>query len=455
MASDVDDLTTFYADLSSIFENDSSSSIEPSYNTIVTDVNTEGSYHPTFGSFFSANSDPLSGAAFVASSSPLSEVVTTQERLMADYDLNERSISSSIQTTPSVPVEDDMDEDDFDGIPIRHANTMVKKNLNGDSDLISNHSKHDHLLDELVRRIEHIHDDNVNIDDIDDESFLNGFTDEQHDTTITVPTLFKDIPDIDDPNEPEEDDDENIPFDHMDMFDQSDSIRSSSPDSLLSSSHLDDDDDDVAQWNDDIILDTTSSKETYQNTPSAILQIPPDEQVDFIDSSRSDSPHLSIGYADQAHIFINDDGLVTSSDDDGDDMITVDRDELCLQVNLDDHRSRSSSIPDQSKTRQITPNAAIDDDLQKFIFSQPTLRSDRINEKRKNDIVHDIIDIKYLFNEYNNDDEFIAVMHNPNIFEQVLCDEKVISNNNIDHLFFRTLINVTLLKVKNKTNINS
>jgi len=487
MASDVEDLTTFYDNLPSIFENNpSSSSIEQSYNTVVKDVNTEKSYQPMFGSFLFTDSDPLSRAAFIVSSSPSTEMEVTQG--------NQPTISSSSQITssssssrPSLsPVEDNDndDEDDFDGIPIRHPSITINKKLNGDSDSILNHSKDDHLFDELVHRIENSHDDN----DMEDESFLNGFNDEQHDTTVIVPSLFKDIPDIDDLNE-HEDDDDRIPFNHMeDMFDQSDSIRSSSPDSLLSSSHLrdeeDDDvdtDDEVAQWNDDLILDTTSSNVNYQmnriNSP-LVSAVHPFDQVDFIDSSRSNSrcsnasSHLSVGYADQAHVFMSDDELVTSSDSDDDDdnnnqgdMMNLDCDifdrddneELCLQVNLDDHRSpssfsksssRHSSSPILDKTPivdidedhnelQIAPIAALDDDddLQTFISDQPVLPilispiknpMELKIEKRTNGLVHDIINMRHLLNENEHDDEFIAVMHNPKMFEQVLY------NNNSD-----------------------
>ncbi|CAF5015618.1 unnamed protein product, partial [Rotaria socialis] len=174
----------------------------------------------------------------------------------------------------------------------------------------------------------------------------------------------------------------------MDMFDRSDSICSSSPDSLLSSSHLreDDDDDeeeeeeeekahaeidknndeeedaDVTQWNDDFILRKTTSQ---NNRPTALLPPLPialnlnlHDQVDFIDSSRSnsrcsnDSLHLSIGYHDQARIFIEDDedhdDLSTSSDsNNNEDEVHFENDisnldnieDISLQINLDYHRS--------------------------------------------------------------------------------------------------------------------
>jgi hypothetical protein len=424
-----------------------------------------------FGSFLFADSDPLNKAAFLVSSSPSIQLSTTQERQTNDCSMNDQNnTSSGIQTASPSPLEDiasnDDDEDDFDGIPIRHSSIMIKTKLNGDSDSMQNH-----LVDELVHPIEASHDEN----DLEDDSFLNGFTDEQHDVT---PSLFKDIPDIDDPNEPEEDDDQRIPFDHMDdMYDQSESIRSSSPDSLLSSSHLQDEqdddidiDDEVAQWNDDLILNTTTSNNNTQENSSVIFHSNPLNQVDFIDSSRSNSrcsnvsSHLSIGYADQARQFLSDDGLLTSSDSDSDDNAnnddiqnfncdTLDRDDdiedLCLQVNLDDHRSissfshsnstRSSSpiqdetpiidIDDdhtQSNPSQIAPIAAIDDDDD--LSNQPILSilTANLYKSRQNDIVHDIINIRHLFNENDHDDEFVAIMHNPKIFEQVLYDQEVI-----------------------------
>jgi hypothetical protein len=488
MASDVEDLTMFYAALPSIFENNSSSPTKSSYNPIVTDVNTEKSYPSIFGSFLFADSDPLNKAVFVASSSPTIERETTQERLMDDCpSSDENNISSSIQTTPSSPppplaLEEDIDEedeDDFDGIPIRHTPILTTKKLNGDGDFISDHSNHDHLFDELIDHIENSPDDH----DIEDDSFLNDFIDEEHDTIAIIPSLFKDIPDIDDPNEPEEDDDDRIPFDHMDMSDQSDSIRSSSPDSLLSSPHLQDEDIDVevAQWNDDLILDTLSSNLNPQmNRETSPLNLPihPFNQVDFIDLSRSNSrcsnvsSHLSLGYGDQARTFLSDDELMSSSDsednDKNDNIANFDYDtsnpdeneDICLQVNLDDHRlpslfsksnsTRSSSpIPDEtpiididddnsneSKVSQIAPIAVLDDDdddddLPTLISDQPVLPYQTSNienliqsktEKRRNEIVHDVIHMRHLLNENDQDDEFIAIMHNPKIFEEVLYD---------------------------------
>ena len=44
------------------------------------------------------------------------------------------------------------------------------------------------------------------------------------------------------------------------------------------------------------------------------------------------------------------------------------------------------------------------------------------NEQHKNHIAHDIVNIQHVFNEHNNDDEFLAIMHNPTIFEEVLRD---------------------------------
>ncbi|CAF3218399.1 unnamed protein product [Rotaria socialis] len=534
------DLTTFYAEFPSIFGNNTSCPIEPSYNTVAADVNKKQSYQPMFGSFLFADSDPLSRAAFAASSSssPI-EVPTTQEQVMDDHALtSENNASSSIQDAPSLvtPVElaedidDDNDEDDFDGIPIRHAPVMMNKKLNDDNEPNCNRRDHDQSLDEFINHVENAHNDY----ELEDDSFLNGFSDEQHDTTAIVPTLFKDIPDIDDPNEHDEDNDDGIPFDQMDMYNQSESLRSSSPDSLLSSSHLQDeqdddinidDDNEVTNWNDDTLLRTNSSNinaQTNQTDHPLILRMHPMDQVDFIDSSRSNSrcshvsSHLSFGYNDQARIFRSDDDeLVTSSDsdddddDNNDDTINIDsnlfnqndkmnldsntfnqddNEDLRLEVNLDDHRSVSSfsksdsvrsasSIAhetpiididdddddiDQSKTLQIVPITSMDDDhhasntlqvapmaalddedenddFQTFQSEQPVLPmiSSNINglfelmhEQRKTDIVHDIIHMRHLFDENNHDDEFIAIMHNPKIFEEVLYEHDDDNNNN-------------------------
>jgi hypothetical protein len=484
MAFDVEDLTTFYSNLPSIFESEPSNSIEQSSNATDRINDNEKTYRPMFSSFLFADSEPFTTAAFVVSTSPSIEVIPTQaQRLDENSGLQEINLlnSNHIQTTPLASVEDiddDDDEDDFDGIPIRHASTMIMAKLNGDGDSLSSHSEHNNFLDKFLHHVEN---------DDEDRSFLNDFQDEQNDTT-TIPSLFKDIPDIDDLNVHEEDDDR-IPFDHMDVLDQSDSIRSSSPDSLLSSSHLRDeddeeeqamnnnDDDDVTQWNDDFLLRKSTSQNDRPNAPlppPIILNMHPFDQVDFIDSSRSNSrcsnvsSHLSLGYADQEKIFINEDGLVTSSDSDSDrihfenDILDCDDDnneELSLQVNLDYHRSRSSSrssyrrscstrspspIPDQSpivaidedindeKTIQSAPIAIVDDDdddLETFTSDQPVLPLIPLRnpiefktDKRHNDIVRDIVNIRYLLNEHDNDDEFIAVMHNPTIFEEVLFD---------------------------------
>ncbi|CAF0786547.1 unnamed protein product [Adineta steineri] len=520
MASDVEDLSTFYDNLPSIFENNPSSSVKQSYNTVVADVNEEKFYQPMFGSFSFADSDPLNRAAFVVSPSPSIEVDALQERVMDDNILNdEHNISSGNETTSSLPpladtediddnnYDNDDDEDDFDGIPIRHASIMMKKKLNGDSDSTLNHFDQDHFVDEFIHRIENSQDDNDNDNDIEDDTFLNGFNDEEHEETAIVPSLFKDIPDIDDPNEPEDENDDNgrVPFDHMDMFDQSDSIRSSSPDSLLSSSHLQDEqdddvdmDDEVAQWNDDLILQTTPSNvnlQTHRTNSPLVSNIYPFNQVDFIDSSRSNSrcsnisSHLSIGYADQARIFMSDDDELESSSDSDDNnkenMINLDCDisdrdnseEICLQVNLDDQRSpssfsksnstsSSSSTPspvpdetpiitidediDEAKTLQVAPIAVlddeeeedmhvdVDDDLRTCISDQPILPIFTSNiknsielktDRRQNELIQDIINMRHLLNENEEDDEFIAIMHNPRIFEQVLYNNNNNNNN--------------------------
>jgi hypothetical protein len=449
-----------------------------------------------FGSFLFADSEPFTRAAFVAPTSPSIEVKPKEEQRIDEASVLEENNIQTMKSSPLALVEEDIsdmdddDEDDFDGIPIRHASSMIKEKLNGDNHSFSNHSEHNNLLDNFVHRIEN--DD----DDDDEELFLNGFTDEQqqqqqHDT-IPIPSFFNNIPDIDDLNEHEEEDDDRIPFDHMDMLDQSDSIRSSSPDSVLSSSHLRDDDDDddeemhnnddeddVTQWNDDYLLGKITLQSDRPNAPlppPIVLNIHPHDQVDFIDTSRSHSrcsnasSHLSIGYADQAQIFINDDdGLVTSSDSesDHDDIIQFENDifnhdsdeETSLQVNLDYHPSKSSShssysprslspsIPDQSpiismdeetnESKTSIPAAPIahvdddddDEDLPTFTSDQPVLSpipSKNVfqvrNENRQHDIVHDIINMRHMINEHDNDDEFIAIMHNPTVFEEVLYD---------------------------------
>ena len=266
MAADVENLTRFYANLPSIFETDSTNLTESFSIDNSTSIDNEKTYQPIFGSFLFADSEPFMRAAFVASTSSSIEMKPTDEE-------EEQTDEASILIANPIPMKEssplalaedisDMndDEDDFDGIPIRHASTMIKETSHYDN----------HLLDQLALRIENEHDDGD-----EDDLFLNGFTDEQQqktDDAITIPSLFNNIPDIDDLNEHLEDDDNDdsrIPFDHMDMLDQSDSIRSSSPDSVLSSSHLrddddydeaddedmnhNDDDDDVTQWNDDYL----------------------------------------------------------------------------------------------------------------------------------------------------------------------------------------------------------
>ncbi|CAF0963550.1 unnamed protein product [Adineta steineri] len=528
MASDDDDLTTFYANLPSIFESDSTTSIEHSPNNLTTIIDNEKTYQPMFGSFLFADSEPFTRAAFVTSSEikPTQEQVEEEQQQQQDDDnCNSQENSNNILPTSSLPplepVEDiddfDDDEDDFDGIPIRYTSTTIKPNLNGDEDLYSHRSEDNNLLDRFIQQIE-INRENIdnNGDGDDDhdevESILNDFQDEQQeqDDTITIPNLLKDIPDIDDLDEHEEKDNDRIPFDHMDILDQSESLRSSSPDSLLSSSHLhddddvdaddddepaidnhnndDDDDDDVTQWNDDFLLAKSTSHNDRPNAPlppPLVLNMHLHDQVDFIDSSRSNSrcsnasSHLSIGYADQAQIFINDDELVTSSESDNDydnnDKIDFENDifncdnpeEISLQINLDYHSSRSSSrsssnqhshnstrtsspIPDQTPIiaidediNEIVPiqpapiafnDDDIDDDiddindndLETFTSDQPVLSSryflELKSQQRQNEIVHDIVNIRHILNERDNDDEFIAVMHNPSVFEEVLFD---------------------------------
>lgn len=445
MTSDVEDLKTFYTDLPSIFENNST----PSSSTLID----EQSYQPIFGSFLLADSDPISQTAFVVSS-PVDQPSLTDET----------NLLSSIQTTPLSVLPssnmDDIDEDDFDGIPIRHSSITIEKKLNGELE-----DNTDQQFNRLIQCIEHsLHEDH----DMEDETFLNGFTDDeqrQETTTGGGSTFFKDIPDIDDPNPP---DDDVIPFDHMDLSDQSDSIRSSSPDSLLSSSHLQDehDDIDVEQWNDEHLLETTTPSKSQPsiNDEHAFLNLPnhPFDQVDFIDSSRSHSrcsnasSHLSGGYADQARQFLSDDELMSSSDTDNNDDDQIDHsdtknedEEICLQVNLDDHHSISSSsesdslrstpsIPDQtpivhidSNDQEIAPIAALDDEDDDEMFesniSPPSISfsSHSLNfvEIKRNELVHQIVNMRHLFHENDHDDEFLAIMHNPKIFEDILHED--------------------------------
>ena len=483
MASDVDDLGN-----SSTFHTDSFS------HPLTSTLTDEKSYQPIFGSFLFADSDPLSHAAFI----DVSSTSNHEEHRMEDHPSNEDNPRlSSIQTTPPRSESlSDIDEDDFDGIPIRHASMTIGKKLNGE-----NGSPSHPQLNELIQRIEQsLHDEH----EMEDETFLNDFIVEQEETTTIGSALFKDIPDIDDPNPPEDEgEEEGIPFDQMDVSDQSDSVRSSSPDSLLSSSHLRDEhedvdvpdaDDEVEQWNDDHLLETATSKIVpVSNGEPPLVNLPnhPFDQVDFIDSSRSHSrcsnasSYLSGGYADQARQFLSDDELMSSSDsdnndDDDDDDHNVqnipaetvnlnqnkddDDDDICLQVDLDDHRAISSSsesnsirstpsIPDETpivdmdhievetNAQQTAPIAALDDEddddddesfpsptppqpiLPKFHSDLKTTLLELKSTQHRNELIHDIIHMRHFLDDNNHDDEFLAIMHNPQIFEEVLFQE--------------------------------
>ena len=556
MASDVDDLSTFYASLPSIFANDPLTTSEPIFAIPALAVDSEKPYQSMFGSFLFADSEPLTRAAFVASASSSSEMKPKEEQLIEDDSPSPTTTKTTLTSSsdnpgspppPLAPTEDisDMEdnddiedeEDDFDGIPIRHATNLIKTKLNGGTDLILPPTDHDRFLDRLARHIDLDGNQLNNGDDDDDEdAFLNGFTDDQQHESIAGPSLFKDIPDIDDPNGHEDDEDERISLDRMDMLDQSDSIRSSSPDSLLSSSHLRDehddldddddddhvlemnridddddngagDDDDVTQWNDDFLLAKPNAQHDRPHAPSPPL-LPlnshPHDQVDFIDSSRSASrcsnasSHLSNGYNDQGRIFLNDDELVTSSDSDDesnheihDEKVNIDdaifdRDhdeELSLQINLDQPRSRSlsrsssstrssSPLPDQSpivaiddevyetKPLPVAPIAQVDDDDDEeqddeeqeenadLPLNQPVLAKlpwkdlleSHYERRRRDELVHDIIDCRHIYEEHENDDEFIAVMHNPLVFEEVLhdIDDRQVKDNLLtDQLEYR------------------
>ena len=474
MASDVEQLSTIYANLPSIFEMSSTDLTESS--------STEKTYQPMFGSFLFAESEPFTHAAFVPSTFSSINREPTDEK-----EIDEASTKDS---TPLALI--DMaadDEDDFDGIPIRHASTMSK-------DMLNNPMENDQ------------HDE----DDDEEELFLNDFIDgqqqqqQQADDITRIPSLFNNIPDIDDLNEHLDDDEiaDRIPFDPLDMLDQSDSIRSSSPDSVLSSSHLRDDDDDdddddydndnaediddemnqiddVTQWNDEDLLRRTTFRTDRPNAPLPPSQLntnlQSDQQVNFIDSSRSGSrcsnasSHLSFGYADQARVFLNDDdGLVSSSSDSENDYeqenvniwenVRFSREnsdeDISLQVNLDYHPSRlispassprsASSIPIRSPIVAIdeeihvsntnipsAPMANVDDeddvdeDLPILPSDQPILSPVPLKnlfqlktENRQMEIVHEVINMRHIFDEHENDDEFLAIMHNPTVFEDVL-----------------------------------
>jgi len=417
MASDVDDLTNYYASLPSIFENESTSKtseilVDLSTNSSI-DSEKSSSYQPMFGTFLFADSEPLTRAAFVASvpssSMDIQSTLPDQQQIESQMRKSPTPPIASIENLTDDDVDDDVEdedeEDDFDGIPIRHAPNLIKMKSNGDIDRNSSTSEQQQqqqIIQQLVQHLEHNGDtmNHSDMDDDDEETFLNGFDDDQHHEAIiggsgaTGATLFKDIPDIDDLNEHDDFDDDQIPIDRMDMLDQSDSIRSASPDSLLSSSHLrdedddddddvndedddeddvnlmamnrfdndhdlhddnnnrnhhhdeeddqdDDDEDDVTQWNDDFLLGKTSVQVDRPNAPSppplVSFHSHPHDQVDFIDSSRSASrcsnasSHLSVGYTDQARIFTNDDDMMTSSDSEFDDDHPIE--------NLHPHRS--------------------------------------------------------------------------------------------------------------------
>ena len=103
MAFDVEDPTTFYANLPSIFESDPSTSIERTSNGTDSTTDSEKTYQPMFGSFLFADSEPFTKAAFVASTYPSIETKTTEEQ-QPDEDsvLQETNIvnSNPIQTIP-------------------------------------------------------------------------------------------------------------------------------------------------------------------------------------------------------------------------------------------------------------------------------------------------------------------------------------------------------------------
>lgn len=554
MASDVDDLTKFYTSLPSIFQNDLLSTDQHIEDKPLAVSDSEQTYPPVFGSFLFSDSEPLTHAAFVSSSSS-----TSNERTSVNDETSTTENSLNRIGNQFFPLDtlanndnknnddhhgngdfDDIEEDDFDGIPIRHATNLIKEKVNGDKSLVLDQAEQESFLNQFVRRIQSEDNESIASDNDDDEdAFLKGFEDDQQADIVLRPSIFPDIPDIDDPNEPEEEQNEDLLFDRMDMLDQSESIRSSSADSVLSSSHLrdeneddddddeidhdeinsfehhnsnsninnrmdadddnendddDDDDDDVTQWNDDFLLTRTNIEQNHRpSAPSPsqrFLNFHSHDQVDFIDSSRSvsrcsqASSNFSTGYNDQARIIIDDDGLVTSSETDDDDednehqthledpffdQPTSNENELSLEINLDLPRSRSLSAISSNSSRSNrslahsindeTPIVAMDDEIQDTSKISPApiaqlddeddedmernvMESNDVNnglfqhnqsllaesiwnnlrETKRNQLVRDIIDIQHIYQDHQNDDEFLAVMHNPMIFEEVLND---------------------------------
>lgn len=143
----------------------------------------------------------------------------------------------------------DVDEDDFDGIPLR----STARPSNGD------------------------------------------------DRSMVISPLFDDIPDIDDTNEHEDETNEQH-FDPMGIFDSSNSMRSSSSssDSLLS----------LSQFDEELIQSRTDlpSPRTVAQINSFDLV----EFIDTLSNQSDTSSQLSLGYTEQAQMFGNDDGHQSS-----------------------------------------------------------------------------------------------------------------------------------------------
>ena len=97
------------------------------------------------------------------------------------------------------------------------------------------------------------------------------------------------------------------------------------------------------------------------------------------------------------------------------------------------HQERLSDSDDEQEEEEATEEDEDDeeedddDDLPIFRSDQPVLSPVPLknllqlkNENRQREIVHEIINMRHILNEHENDDEFLAIMHNPTVFEDVL-----------------------------------
>jgi hypothetical protein len=120
------------------------------------------------------------------------------------------------------------------------------------------------------------------------------------------------LPSIDDPD-PLDDESKKSSADSMDWLEHSNSMDSSSLDSLLSLSSSNSER--ISEWTDDRIFDDIR-KCSVRSKP-IITDSSVDAPVSFIDRSVSSSQcssALSFGYADQARLFLGHDELMTSTD---------------------------------------------------------------------------------------------------------------------------------------------